>query len=152
VSPVWLVWLCLPTRMVWLAPLLGFVLTLPSILSGSTQDDHVFRQNSLETISYPRRAAWDYFHWQASEPEIAQYRERGIQQVTWWTPDTARTLLVTPANGWFAASPMSRGARPKELVFKRDLSEFAWLQMVMQGPERFQVPAPGEELQVHSFF
>lgn len=103
VSPGWLIRLCRPGRMLWLAPLLGFVLTLPSVLSGYVQDDHVFRQNSLQTTIYPRRAAWDYFHWQASAAEIAQYRERGIQQVTWWTPDTARSRFLRPLSSLLAA-------------------------------------------------
>jgi hypothetical protein len=103
VSPGWLVRLCQPSRMLWLAPLLGFVLTLPSVVSGYVQDDHVFRQNSLEQTIYPRRAAWDYFHWIASESEIAQYRERGIQQVTWWTPDTARSRFFRPLSSLLAA-------------------------------------------------
>lgn len=74
VSPRWLVRLCRPGRMLWFAPLLGFVLTLPSVLSGYVQDHHIFRQNCLETTIYPNRAAWDDFHWPTSEAEIAQYR------------------------------------------------------------------------------
>ncbi|MBN2358209.1 MAG: hypothetical protein JXR83_02070 [Deltaproteobacteria bacterium] len=94
--PRWLVRLSQPGRMAWLAPLIALVLTLPSVLSGYTQDDHVFRQSSLETTIFPRRAAWDYFHWVDSPAEIARFRERGIQQVTWWTPDTARSRFLRP--------------------------------------------------------
>jgi hypothetical protein len=96
INPRWLGRLCRPSRMLWLAPLLGFLLTLPSVFSGYVQDDHVRRQSSLAITVYARRPAWDYFNALASEAEIAQYRERGVAQVTWWTPDTARSHFFRP--------------------------------------------------------
>ena len=83
--------------MLWLAPLLGFVLTLPSVLSGYVQDDHVYRQRSLDKTIHAKRPVWDSFNWLASDAEVTRYRERGVAQVTWWTPSTARTRFFRPA-------------------------------------------------------
>lgn len=82
--------------MLWLAPLLGFVLTLPSVFSGYMQDDHHFRQSSLERSIFPRRPAWDIFHGPDTDAEVAQCRERGIAQANWWTPDTVRSHFFRP--------------------------------------------------------
>lgn len=103
-APRWLVRWCKPARMLWLAPLLGFLLTLPSVLSGYVQDDHVLRRHSLETPPHATAPAWDYFCQRSSAAEIAQYRERGINQVTWWTPDTARACFFRPLASLLHAS------------------------------------------------
>jgi hypothetical protein len=34
-------------------------------------------------------------------------------------------------------------------AFKRDLSEFAWLQHTLKGPKKIQVPALGEEIRAN---
>jgi hypothetical protein len=89
--------------MLWLAPLLGFLLTLPSVLSGYVQDDHVLRRHSLEA-PHAKASAWGYFCQRPSAAEIAQYRERGINQVTWWTPATARACFFRPLASLLHAS------------------------------------------------
>ncbi|MBI5531869.1 MAG: hypothetical protein HY898_04085 [Deltaproteobacteria bacterium] len=96
VVPGWLVRLCTPSRMLWLAPLFAFLLTLPSVLSGYVQDDHVYRQHTLDAPIQLKRPPWDYFNHLGSQAEIALYRERGVNQVTWWTPNTARARFFRP--------------------------------------------------------
>lgn len=92
----WLVRLCRPSRVMGLAPTLAFLLTLPSVFSGYVQDDHLLRQHSLDSTVYAKRPAWDYFNGLASQAEIDHYRERGLGQVTWWTPSTARSRFFRP--------------------------------------------------------
>jgi hypothetical protein len=62
ILPQWLIRLCRPSRMVWFAPLLGFMLTIPSFFSGYTADDHLLKQNRSEKTVYSQRPGWDYFN------------------------------------------------------------------------------------------
>ncbi len=94
--PPWLTKLCESPRMVWLAPLLGVLLTLPSVLSGMVQDDHLYRQHSLDQSIYIKRSAWDYFGWLTSNADVSHYREQALAQVTWWTPESARARFFRP--------------------------------------------------------
>ena len=96
IVPGWLARLCAPSRVLWLAPVLGFVLTLPSVFSGYMQDDHRSRQSTLERSIFPRRPAWDIFHGPDTDAEVARCRERGIAQANWWTPDTTRSRFFRP--------------------------------------------------------
>lgn len=95
ILPRWLIKLCTPSRMLWLGPLLGVILSVPSIFSGYKLDDHIFRQQAIEKSIYYHRAVWDYFKWVSSDTEAAQYRERGIY-VDWYTPDGFRWNFFRP--------------------------------------------------------
>jgi len=95
ILPGWLAKLARPTRMLWLGPLLGFALSIPSFFTGYKLDDYLFAQQSLDKTVYHARASWDYFNWASSATEVAQYRERGII-VDWFTPDAFRFRPFRP--------------------------------------------------------
>jgi hypothetical protein len=95
ILPQRLIKLCQPSRILWFAPLLGFILTIPSFFAGYSMDDHFFKQNSIEKSIFHQRPSWDYFNFVSSDAEVASYRERGIFG-TWWMPDSYRFHLFRP--------------------------------------------------------
>lgn len=95
ILPQWLIKLCRPSRMLWLGPLLGFMLSVPFLFSGFKLDDHLFKQQVIDKSLYIHRAVWDYFNWVSSDTEAAGYRERGIY-LDWLTPDAFRFRPFRP--------------------------------------------------------
>ena len=95
IVPAWLQRICLPARMQWLAPLLGFVLTVPALCMGYLLDDHFLRQSVLGSPVYRQRPSWDLFSFVSSQADVAYYRERGVL-LAWWTPDTYRNHFFRP--------------------------------------------------------
>ncbi len=97
ILPRWLIKLCEPRRMLWLGPLLGFLLSVPFIFSGYKCDDYIFKQQTNRISAYYHaRPVWDYFNWIASDAETAGFRERGILNTDWFAPDNMRWHFFRP--------------------------------------------------------
>jgi hypothetical protein len=94
VLPQWLITFSQPSRMLRLAPFLGFLLTAPSFFTGYFADDHFYRQHSIDKTIFNQRPVWDYFNFVSTDAETARFRERGI--LPWWTPDAFRLHFFRP--------------------------------------------------------
>lgn len=95
ILPQWFVQFFKPARMVWLGPLLGLLLALPSLFSGYLLDDHFLRQNNVAESVYLKRQPIDYFNFISSESDFNYYRERGIL-LSWWSGDQFRNRFFRP--------------------------------------------------------
>ncbi|MBN2195273.1 MAG: hypothetical protein JW751_20820 [Polyangiaceae bacterium] len=95
IVPAWLARVCKPERMLWLGPLLGFVLTIPAFFMGYVLDDHFLRQSAIGSSLYRERPSWDLFSFVSSQADVSYYRERGIL-LAWWTPDSFRNHFFRP--------------------------------------------------------
>ena len=102
ILPQWLVKLSRPSRMLWLGPLLGFLLTVPAFFAGYSADDHIFRQQTVPRSVFFKRPIWEYFNWVSSDSEVAFYREKGIL-AGWDTPDSFRFHLFRPLSSMLHA-------------------------------------------------
>ena len=90
----WFTHLLKSKRVIWVAIILGTILSLPSIFSGYVADDHLLIQNTMSESIYPTRSNTDYFTMVSSENELSSMRERGIFQ--WWTPNEFRINFFKP--------------------------------------------------------
>jgi hypothetical protein len=96
ILPAWLVKFCASSRMMWLGPIIGFILCIPSFFTGYQLDDHLLLQQSIDKSAYHHRAAWDYFNWVSSDAETKNCREKGINIVDWLTPNAFRHHMFHP--------------------------------------------------------
>jgi hypothetical protein len=94
VLPFWLINLCRSKKIFWVAPLLGMLLSLPSLFSGYIADDHLMIQNVIDNSPYIKQPVLEYFTLISSDTEAAYYRDKGI--VGWWTPDQFRIKFFRP--------------------------------------------------------
>ncbi len=95
ILPRWLYRLCIPSRMLWLGPLLAILLTFPSLFSGYMLDDHFLKQNTAAQTVYIKRQPVDYFNFVTSQSDFDYYRERGIL-LSWWSDPGFRNHFFRP--------------------------------------------------------